>query len=129
LNLGIFLLAGVGAYLLFRRPGDAALGKAAILYGIGLGLTFDEFGMWLHLGGGYWQRASLDAVLLIASSLALFILAPRVKELRPRHWWAAAGLLVMTLVFALLLVDSLRFLGRVVEPRMEHLEESAPGQP
>jgi hypothetical protein len=27
-----------------------------------MALTFDEFGMWLHLGGSYWQRASFDAV-------------------------------------------------------------------
>ena len=52
LNYGIFLLAGVGAYLLFH-PGPAAAG-AAVTYGIGPGLTFDEFGMWLHLGGDYW---------------------------------------------------------------------------
>ena len=46
LNYGIFLLAGVGAWLLFT-PGPAAP-AAAVIYGIGLGLTFDEFGMWLR---------------------------------------------------------------------------------
>ncbi len=44
LNYGIFLLTAVGAYLLFVRPGGRGLATAAILYGIGLGLTFDEFG-------------------------------------------------------------------------------------
>jgi len=39
---------------------------AALVYGVGLALTFDEFGMWVHLGGPYWQRASFDAVVLIA---------------------------------------------------------------
>jgi len=33
-----------------------------LLYGLAMGLTFDEFGMWLNLGGSYWQRASFDAV-------------------------------------------------------------------
>lgn len=60
LNFGIFLLAGVGAYLLFRRPARARV--PAALLGVGLALTFDEFGMWLNLGGSYWQRASWDAV-------------------------------------------------------------------
>lgn len=56
LNYGIFLLSGVGAYLLFfPRPRQRAW--VVVLYGVGLALTFDEFGMWLHLGGGYWQRA------------------------------------------------------------------------
>src|SRR6266513_2498222 len=67
LNYGIFLLAGVGAYLLFDpRPAAPAPG-AAVTYGIGLGLTFDEFGLWLHLGGDYWQRASYDAVIVLAT--------------------------------------------------------------
>ena len=62
LNYGIFLLAGLGGYLLFQRPGGRALTLAGVVYGIGLALTFDEFGMWVRLGGNYWQRASLDAI-------------------------------------------------------------------
>src|SRR5580693_625908 len=42
LNYGIFLLAGVGAYLLLGMPGDKALRLAALVYGIALALTFDE---------------------------------------------------------------------------------------
>jgi len=80
LNYGIFLLAGVGAYLLFH-PGPAAPG-AAVTYGVGLGLTFDEFGMWLHLGGDYWQRASYDAVIVLGAALALASFAPPLQ-----HWW------------------------------------------
>src|SRR6266705_7090490 len=53
LNYGIFLLVGVGAYLLFSSGPAAPV--AAVIYGVGLGLTFDEFGMWLHLNGDYWQ--------------------------------------------------------------------------
>jgi hypothetical protein len=60
LNYRIFLLSGVGAYVLLGRPGPRGLRWSAILYGIGLALTFDEFGLWLHLGGSYWQRASFD---------------------------------------------------------------------
>src|SRR6266496_2202697 len=74
LNYGIFLLVGVGAYLLFH-PGPAAA-PAAVVYGIGLGLTFDEFGMWLHLNGDYWQRASFDAVIVLVAALGLAGFAP-----------------------------------------------------
>jgi hypothetical protein len=49
LNYGIFLLAGVGAYLLFRIPSGKSLRGAALVYGIAMALTFDEFGMWLQL--------------------------------------------------------------------------------
>ena len=71
LNYGIFLLAGVGAYLLFQAPHGRAACVAALVYGIAMALTFDEFGMWLHLGGSYWQRASVDATIVVAATLAL----------------------------------------------------------
>ena len=45
LNFGIFLLSAVGAYLLLMRPVGRTFPLAAVLYGIGLALTFDEFGM------------------------------------------------------------------------------------
>src|SRR5439155_23721336 len=78
LNYGTFLLAGVGAYLLFSS-GPAAP-AAAVIYGIGLGLTFDEFGMWLHLNGDYWPRASFDAILVPAPTLCLAGVAPPVRR-------------------------------------------------
>lgn len=40
--------------------------KIIVLYGIGLGLTFDEFGMWLHLEDQYWMRTSYDAIVIIS---------------------------------------------------------------
>jgi hypothetical protein len=51
LNYGIFLLAGVGSHLLFFARSSRALTIAALVYGAAMALTFDEFGMWLHLGG------------------------------------------------------------------------------
>src|SRR5881394_2594327 len=88
LNYGIFLLAGVGAYLLFSS--QPATPPAAVVYGIGLGLTFDEFGMWLHLNGDYWQRASFDAVIVLAVALALAGFAPPITRWRPREVVATA---------------------------------------
>src|ERR1700735_4504511 len=43
LNYGIFLLAGVGAYLLFRARAAQELRVAALFYGVAMALTFDEF--------------------------------------------------------------------------------------
>lgn len=126
LNLGIILLTITGAWLLMRRPAGRELSWAAVVYGIGLGLTFDEFGMWLHLGGNYWQRGSFDAVIVIAGILALVAFAPSLKRLRPRHWTTAVLLAIALAVFLYGLVVSFRFAGRHMGPAIHRLEHSPP---
>lgn len=126
LNYGIFLLAGVGAYLLFWRPAGRTLTAVATLYGIGLALTFDEFGMWLHLGGSYWQRASFDAIVVIAAVLSLIAFAPSWRRVRQRHWAAVLLLVVAVGVFGVLLVRSCTWAGQRLGPRVQRLEERGP---
>jgi hypothetical protein len=126
LNYGIFLLAGVGAYLLLCRPGGRRLSAAAMVYGVGLALTFDEFGMWVHLGGGYWQRASFDAVVVIAALLGLIASAPAVKRFRPRHWATAILLLIAVVAFGFLLAVSAKHAARRVGPVLQDLERAGP---
>jgi hypothetical protein len=116
LNYGIFLLAGVGAYLLFT-PGPVAP-AAAVVYGIGLGLTFDEFGMWLHLNGDYWQRASFDAVIVLAAALGLAGFAPPFRRWRPRQF-------ATVLLFLLLLAGTIRLAAKV-QPRLQQWREIHP---
>src|SRR3954471_8457678 len=111
LNYGIYLLSAVGAVLLFRRPEGRALELSAYVYGVGLALTFDEFGMWLHLGGSYWQRASFDAVTIIASGLALVGVAPALRRFRPTHWATSVVALVLLAAFVKLAVDGYRYAG------------------
>jgi hypothetical protein len=125
LNYGIFLLSGVGAYLLLGSPTSKGLWRAAIAYGVGLALTFDEFGLWLHLGGSYWQRASFDAVVVIAGLLALASVAPRWSRFRPHHWLTAALLAVAVIVFGLLLSNSLKYAGQLLL-RIQTVESSRP---
>ena len=107
LNFGIGLLTIAGGYLLFARPTGRALGIVAYVYAIGLGLTFDEFGMWFHLDDIYWQRASFDAVVLIASLLGLLIVAPSLRRFRARHWATAIGLLLAVALFGALVLKPL----------------------
>ena len=127
LNYGIFLLAAVGAYLLFRRPTTGAeRSAAAYAYGVGLALTFDEFGMWVHLGGGYWQRASFDAVVVIAAGFALVAAAPALRRCRPRHWATAALLAAALAAFGVLLNESFAYAGRRVGPALQNLERHGP---
>ncbi len=109
LNYGIFLLSAVGAYLLFKRPVGKELTISACLYGIGLALTFDEFGMWLHLGGSYWQRASWDAAGVLAALLALVAFAPSLKRFRAHHWLFTVILIILIIIFFLMLNRSFHF--------------------
>jgi hypothetical protein len=125
LNYGIFLLCGVGAYLLLTPLAQRVLPPAAVTYGMGLALTFDEFGMWLHLGGGYWQRASFDAMIVLAAVLSLGAFAPPLRSWKLRDATYGALVLVSAALFYLLLVESFGFVARA-EPRLERLEQGAP---
>jgi hypothetical protein len=127
LNYGIFLLAGVGAYLLFWRPSGTAARYAALIYGIAMALTFDEFGMWLHLGGSYWQRASVDAIIVVAAVLALIAFARSIEKFESRHVLASIALLIALAVFGVVLYDTSVHIGRLEGPRLRELElESSP---
>lgn len=126
LNVGIFLLSFVGAWLLLRRPSEREMPVAAAVYGVGLALTFDEFGMWLHLGGSYWQRASFDAVTVVAALLALVAFAPSIKRFRPRHWVTAILLACALVVFAYGLLRSFRYADERIAPAIHRMEQAAP---
>lgn len=126
LNYGIFLLSITGAYLIFVRPQERALRTAATFYAIGLGLTFDEFGMWVHLGGSYWQRASYDAIVVIGAALGLIAAAPALPRFRSIHWAFGAVLIVFTLIFFALLAKSLNYAGRHLGPKLHEIEQRAP---
>jgi len=125
LNYGIFALAGVGGYLLLRRPTGREADRAAYAYGFAMALTFDEFGMWLHLGGSYWQRASVDAVIVVAAVLGILAFARSLERLERRHVWAFAVLIVALAGFALVLVKAGSHLGAVMGPKLVELEQAS----
>ncbi len=126
LNYGIFLLAGLGAFFLFGKPSGRNLKKAAVIYGVGMALTFDEFGMWVRLGGGYWQQASWDAVGTLAALFGLLAYAPAIHKFRPRHWWSAIILVILATLFITLLVESFHYAHRVMGPKLYDIESAAP---
>ena len=127
LNYGIFTLSGVGAYLLFRRPaGGQPLRWAAIVYGVGLGLTFDEFGMWVHLGGSYWQAASFDAVVVVAAALGLMAYAPSVRRYRTIHWAWTLVLSVTVVAFIAVLGISVSRYAKRLGPWLQAIEATGP---
>jgi hypothetical protein len=122
LNYGIFLLAGVGAYLLFGTPTGDGLRRAAFGYGIAMALTFDEFGMWLHLGGSYWQRASVDATVVVAGLLAFIAYARSIRTFETRHVRAFIALGLAVVLFGAVLYDVSMHIGHIEGPRLRELE-------
>lgn len=128
LNYGIFLLSFVGAILIFGQPTGWKLSLTTILYGVGLGLTFDEFGMWLHLTVTYWQRSSFDAVVVIAAILGLISAAPAFSKFRPHHWITGVLLLMLLGGFAFVVVDGANRLSKRLGPSFQQLEENGPDE-
>ena len=126
LNYGIFLLSAVGALLLFAPLSESQKRWVACGYGFGMALTFDEFGLWLHLGGSYWQRASYDAVILLAALLGLIGFAPSRKRIGPHHYVALAITLAAAAIFSWLSFKSLDFVDRKMGERLRTIEANGP---
>lgn len=126
LNYGIFLLSTVAGLALFAELNQPQRNLCAWVYGLGLALTFDEFGMWLHLGGSYWQRASFDAVVVVLSVLGLLAFAPRWERLRSQHFAVGGVVLLAVAGFSILLMKSLDHADEKLEPRLLEMERTGP---
>jgi hypothetical protein len=49
----------------------------ALLFGVGVGLTIDEYALWVHLEDVYWEkegRSSIDATVIAAAMMMLIVL-------------------------------------------------------
>jgi hypothetical protein len=125
LNYGIILLSFVSGYGILRRPVGRAARVTALLYGVAMALTFDEFGMWLHLGGSYWQRASVDAVVVVTAVLALCAYLRSIERFESRHRKAGIVLLLALAGFAWAIERAGTTLGDTYGPRLRELEESS----
>ena len=125
LNYGIFLLAVVCGYSVFRRPTGRAAEITALFYGVAMGLTFDEFGMWLHLGGSYWQRASVDAVIVVSALFGLVAFARSLEKFEARHFRAFIALAILLTGFGVVLYVAGNHLGDVVGPKLQELEAAS----
>jgi hypothetical protein len=126
LNYGIFLLAAVAGLLLFATLNDKQRSVCALAYGFSMALTFDEFGMWLHLGGSYWQRASFDAVIVLLGVFGILAFLPRWQRIRSHHFVVGGVLLVSVASFYLLLFRSLKHANDKFMPRLMQLEQKGP---
>lgn len=125
LNYGIFLLSVVAGYSVFRRPVGRAANLTALAYGIAMGLTFDEFGMWLHLGGSYWQRASVDIVIVIAAVLGFVGFARSIERLEKHHFRVFLIMALSLALFGYVLFNTRDHIGNLVGPTLRDLENSS----
>ncbi len=125
LNYGIFLLSAVAGFSVFRRPVGRSADITALLYGVAMGLTFDEFGMWLHLGGSYWQRASVDAVIVIAGVFAFVGFARSIERYEKRHCWICLFLLIAVVGFGVTIYAVGNRIGDVYGADLRYLEDSS----
>jgi hypothetical protein len=74
---GILLLLTMGYLGLAVDLGSPWLELTAIAFGIGMGLTLDEFALWLNLQDVYWSRKgrqSIDAVVVTTCLLVISLL-------------------------------------------------------
>jgi hypothetical protein len=126
LNYGIFLLSAIAGVLLFARLSDKQRSVCALAYGFSMALTFDEFGMWLHLGGSYWQRASFDAVIVLLGVFGILAFLPRWQRIRAHHYITGGVLLASVVLFYLLLFNSLKHANDKLLPRLMDIEQKGP---
>ena len=104
---GILIIIGTGIVLVSETPHGAALDAAAIVFGAGVGLTVDEFALWLHLEDVYWAeqgRKSVDAifcVLVITGALiggASFVTG----AIGTAGWWSSIATIGINLVLCMI---------------------------
>jgi hypothetical protein len=104
---GILIIIGTGIVLVSQMPKGAALDAAAAVFGIGVGLTVDEFALWLHLDDVYWTsegRKSVDAifcVLVITGALiggASFVTG----RVGTAAWWSSISVIAVNLLLCVI---------------------------
>ncbi len=116
---GIVLLIATG-FLGFaltpRSPWDEILAGG---FGVGIGLTLDEFALWIYLRDVYWAeegRASLDAVVVAAALGGLVVLGIAPFDL-PNDGSSvtalAVSVLIVTLLSAWAILKGRSFLGLI----------------
>ncbi|MDP9228239.1 MAG: hypothetical protein M3M99_04205 [Actinomycetota bacterium] len=77
---GILLLLIFGWLGLAVSPASPWREIAAVMFGIGTGLTLDEFALWLNLKDVYWEkqgRRSIDAVIIAAALSGVILIGVR----------------------------------------------------
>jgi hypothetical protein len=125
--IGMILALFTGWAALALDPGHPWIEILAVFFGIGAGLTLDEFAMVLHMKDVYWAqegRSSMDAVILatligsvvvlgmtpvgigdstsayvIAASVSLAVIAAAIAIMKGKLYMGVAGLFIPPLAY------------------------------
>jgi hypothetical protein len=77
LVFGIVTMMVAGTLGFLSDGGSPFTEICALLFGVGVGLTIDEFALWVHLEDVYWERegrSSIDATVIAGSLMLLMVL-------------------------------------------------------
>ena len=99
---GIVIVIGTGIVLVSAEPEGVALDVAAAVFGVGVGLTVDEFALWLHLDDVYWSkegRKSVDAIFCVLVVTGALIGGTDFLSghIGTAAWWSSLALLAFDL--------------------------------
>ncbi len=115
---GIVTIMSTGFLMFSFQPDSPWAEILAVLFGIGCGLTLDEFALWLHLEDVYWSdegRSSVDAV--IVATIIGFMLVVGASPLDSGDQGsvlAIVGAVTVNLVFVLIVVAKGKLLTAVL---------------
>ena len=102
----ILMLAGGFVALAVPAPASPWFQIAVAGFGVGSGLTFDEFALWVRLEDVYWTkegRSSLDAIVLVVAFMALVAAGSKPFGLDGgESQWIVAVVILVDLVFAVI---------------------------
>ena len=101
---GICLMLGAGTLGFWFFDASPWLEVCAFLFGVGAGLTLDEFALWVYLDDVYWAREgrrSVDAAVIAASAMLLVLVGARPFGLGTG---SAAGVVTAVIAIAVLLL-------------------------
>ncbi|MCW2952283.1 MAG: hypothetical protein JWQ48_1453 [Conexibacter sp.] len=115
---GIVLMMIAGFMAFATNLGSPWWELTAIAFGIGVGLTLDEYALWLHLEDVYWSeegRSSIDAVVIAFLFAGLVVVGARPLDLdNSGDVWLTLLYAALALGFALITLAKGRlFLGVV----------------
>ncbi len=88
----------------------------ALFFGIGVGLTIDEFALWVHLEDVYWAkegRSSIDATVIAAAAMLLVMVGSNPVAIES----GSAGVVILSVVstlFVFAMVAICVFKGRIL---------------
>ena len=104
---GILIIIGAGIILVSQTPWGAALDATAALFGVGVGLTMDEFALWLHLKDVYWAeqgRQSVDAIfcVLVVTGVLIGGTSFVTGALWTAEWWSSIAGIAINLVLCVI---------------------------